>query len=361
MLIAQHLRIADGDHFVHLNCGNGLSGAVAASMGAERITLADRHVVAVEAAARTAENNGFEQGQVVHSHGLAGSAHLRVGIGGADVVAIRLPLDRLSQHQLFADAFTLLREGGTCYVAGATNEGIRPAARAIAKLFGAVVMIAQKDGHHLIRAVRTGNPPLDPDLLHDPALRSDSFSEVPVEVRGERVRTFGRPGVFSWQHLDEATDLLAEHMIVGRDGGMLDIGCGNGVVGTVASRVSGQPLCMLDVDSEAVRCAKLTATHAGLNSFRVMASDVTTAVTCETFATVLSNPPFHVGKATNLVVPKQFIIEAFDVLEPGGNLQIVANRTLPYEAMLQTVFQNYDVRHDGRRFKVLQSVKRSHD
>lgn len=358
MLIAQHLRIAEGDHFVHLNCGNGLSGAVAASLGAERITLTDRNIVSVEASARTTKLNDIDRSQVFHSHGLAGAHDVLVNINDADVVAIRLPHDRLSQLQLLVDAFRLLREGGICYVSGATNEGVKPAIRTMKKLFGATVMLAQKDGHHLVRAVKRGPEPLDPGLLQNTMLDAGSFSESLIEVRGQSVVSVGRPGVFSWQHADEATNLLAKHMRVGGEGSLLDIGCGSGIVGTIASRISGQPLCMLDADSEAVRCAEMTARKAGLNKARIVASDVTSAVTNEIFTTVLSNPPFHIGKATNLVVPEQFILEAFEVLEPGGDLQIVANRTLPYESMLQAVFGNYVVLHDGQRFKVLQAVKK---
>ena len=357
LLIAQNIRVGQGEHFVDLNCGNGLCGAVAAHRGAGIVTFVDRHIVSAEAAARTAEHNGIDRHRVFHSHGLSDRSIPLDKPSSVDVVAIRLPHDRRSQLQLLGDAFQLLREGGACYMAGATNEGVRPAAKAMTRVFGTAVSIAQKDGHHLVRAIKRGGDSGDPQLIDDPLTAKHDFFETQVKLRGLEITSASRPGVFSWEHADEATNLLAEHMRVERDGAILDLGCGSGIIGTVAASISRRALCMLDADSEAIRSAHRTAENANLEGTRVLASDVTSAVEREQFGTVLSNPPFHIGKAINLVLPKQFILQSLDVLLPGGNLQIVANRTLPYESLLQNAFGNYEVLHDGRRFKVLMSVK----
>jgi 16S rRNA (guanine1207-N2)-methyltransferase len=102
-----------------------------------------------------------------------------------------------------------------------------------------------------------------------------------------------------------------------------------------------------------------SARDAGVHGVRVLPSDIVSAVRDERFDVVLSNPPFHVGKATELAVPAQFIADAYRVLEPGGTLQLVANRTLPYEGLLQAAFGNVTSLHDGARFKVLWSEKRT--
>jgi len=71
---------------------------------------------------------------------------------------------------------------------------------------------------------------------------------------------------------------------------------------------------------------------------------------------VVTNPPFHIGKATTLMVPAQFIRDAKAVLVPGGKLFVVANRTLPYESIMMEHFGNMRTVHNGRRFKVLVST-----
>jgi 16S rRNA (guanine1207-N2)-methyltransferase len=74
---------------------------------------------------------------------------------------------------------------------------------------------------------------------------------------------------------------------------------------------------------------------------------------------VVTNPPFHVGKATDLNVPLQFIQESWEVLATGGRLFLVANRTLPYERVIRHRFGNIATLHDGPRFKVLAAVRQS--
>jgi 16S rRNA (guanine1207-N2)-methyltransferase len=91
----------------------------------------------------------------------------------------------------------------------------------------------------------------------------------------------------------------------------------------------------------------------------VRASDVTDAVTDEAFDVVLSNPPFHLGKGTDLAIPRAFIEQAYARLLPGGRLYLVANRTLPYESLIDECFGEVRTAHDGRRFKVIGAVRRA--
>ena len=113
---------------------------------------------------------------------------------------------------------------------------------------------------------------------------------------------------------------------------------------------------MVDADAEAVRSARRTAECAGVES-TVLPSDVASAVLGQRFDVVVTNPPFHVGKATDLSVPLQFIEDAWTVLAPAGRLFLVANRTLPYEREVLQRFGNLATEHDGRRFKVLSAVR----
>ena len=76
------------------------------------------------------------------------------------------------------------------------------------------------------------------------------------------------------------------------------------------------------------------------------------------FDLVITNPPFHVGKATSLDLPLQFIADSWEVLAPGGRLFLVANRTLPYERAIRERFGNMATLHDGQRFKVLGATRR---
>ncbi len=354
ILLAEHLVTKAGDTVVHLNCGNGLVGAVADAGGAARVLLADRNVVSVEAARRTLHANRATNAEVFAGH----SALALPGGIAAETVAIRIPQERLALLQLLADAFAMLKTGGRCYVAGATNEGIKTATTTIESIFGNARVLARDSTHRIVSAVKRADVPANAEVLDNPFLDPNHFNELTATLRGIPRTLYSRPGVFSWDHIDEATSILAETMEVRVGDNVLDIGCGYGVLGVVAASLSGTGrITMLDADTEAIRSATRSADANGLTGYRALASDVASAVRGERFDVVVTNPPFHVGKATDLDVPRQFIQDAWDGLREGGRLFLVANRTLPYEQAVRHRFGNVANVHDGPRFKVLTATR----
>ncbi len=355
IMLATHVSVGAGDIAVYMNCGNGLAAAVgAASIIGASLFLTDRNVVSVEASVRTLAANGVVSARVIPGHGAYGLPERLV----ADVVAIRIPHEKLSLLGLLFDAHRLLRPGGRCYVAGATNEGMKTAAKLLNRLFGNMSVLEYESGHRIVVAEKISHDPVDDTALDSPYLVSDTFRELDVTLRGSDIRLYSRPGVFSWDHLDEATKILAGTIEIPSRASTLDLGCGSGPLGITASRLSaGARVVMVDADVEAVRSAKKSAKAAGITNYQVLPSDVAGAVLDERFDVVVTNPPFHVGKQTELSVPMQFIEDSWQVLEPGGRLYLVANRTLPYEVPIKKRFGDVETLHDGRRFKVLSATR----
>ncbi|MEP6619299.1 MAG: methyltransferase [bacterium] len=353
VLLAERVKIAEGDVVVHLNCRNGLFGTVAARVAA-RVVLTDRNIVAVGAAKRTLAANGVTLGEVLLGHGtfpLPPDTQ-------ADVVAIRIPQEKLSLLQLLTDAFRILKVGGRCYLAGANNEGAKTAAGMAERMFGNGGVLAVQSGHRVVMATKQREAIPGDASLASPYLEPGTFNDFQATLRGRSYALSTRPGVFSWDHLDEATTILADTMEINAGESVLDLGCGGGALGVVAGALSGQGrICMVDADVEAVRSATRTAELGGLINFSALTSDIAGEVLDQRFEAVVTNPPFHVGKATDLTVPAQFIRDAYDVLAPNGRLYLVANRTLPYERQIFQLFDNIATMHDGRRFKVLSATK----
>ncbi|MEP6833153.1 MAG: methyltransferase [Gemmatimonas sp.] len=352
-LLAEHAIVKEGDVVLHLNCGNGLFAAVAAAI-AKQVYLTDRHFVSFQAAERTLELNGIQNANVLLGHGtLVLPPNVR-----PNVVGIRIPHEKQALHQLLHDAFRVLPLGGRCYIAGANNEGIKTAQKTIADIFGNANKLAEGGSHRVIVSTKRHEQPATEGIFDSAFLEGDAFSEMFVTLRGLPLTVYSRPGVFSWDHVDEATSLLADHITINAGESVLDLGCGSGGLGVTAARLSGTGrVHLVDADIEAVRSTRGTIEVSGQKNCNVEVSDVASAVIDERFDVVVSNPPFHVGKATNLELPLQFIRDAFEVLNPGGRLYLVANRTLPYESMIQEQFGAVTTVHDGQRFKVLSAIK----
>src|SRR5690606_25580918 len=116
---------------------------------------------------------------------------------------IRLPTARLAQLQLLRSAFDRLPVGGHCYVAGGTDEGVKTVARTMARVFGSAQAIAHGGGHRVILSTKRAATPASDDL-DDPLLEDTAFHSFDARVRGIDITVHTRPGVFSWEHVDEA-------------------------------------------------------------------------------------------------------------------------------------------------------------
>ena len=66
---------------------------------------------------------------------------------------------------------------------------------------------------------------------------------------------------------------------------------------------------------------------------------------------VIANPPFHQGRAAEPDLGAAFIAAAARILKPSGRLFLVANRQLPYEAVLAIAFRAVGEARRGRRLQ----------
>ena len=68
---------------------------------------------------------------------------------------------------------------------------------------------------------------------------------------------------------------------------------------------------------------------------------------------MISNPPFHQGRAAEPDLGAAFIAAAARILKPAGRLLMVANRQLPYEATLDAAFRHWEKLSEDGAYKVM--------
>ncbi|WP_432058581.1 methyltransferase [Streptomyces sp. bgisy022] len=176
----------------------------------------------------------------------------------------------------------------------------------------------------------------------------------------------GRPvvnhaGVFCADRLDIGTRFFLQHLPAAGDGTrVVDLGCGNGVVGTsVALAQPRAEVLFTDESFQAVASAEATYRANGVPGhaeFRV--GDGLAGVPDGSVDLVLTNPPFHSHQATTDATARRMFGDARRVLRPGGELWVVGNRHLGYHLRLRRLFGGSEVAASDRKFVVLRAVRR---
>ncbi|SFB61376.1 16S rRNA (guanine1207-N2)-methyltransferase [Cohnella sp. OV330] len=152
-----------------------------------------------------------------------------------------------------------------------------------------------------------------------PSARSDR-KKIEAELRGQKLQFVSDSGVFSRDGVDYGSRVLVEHIELGQQDRVLDVGCGYGPIGLTAARlVPRGHVTMLDVNERAVALSRENAALNGIGNVDIQVSDLYEAVGGRTFDVILSNPPIRAGKA----VVHRILEEAVSHLNPGGSLWIV--------------------------------------
>ncbi|NEA98630.1 methyltransferase [Streptomyces sp. SID13726] len=171
-------------------------------------------------------------------------------------------------------------------------------------------------------------------------------------------------GVFCADRLDIGTRFLLRHLPDSRGTQrIVDLGCGNGVVGTAVALANPEAeVLFVDESFQAVASAEATYKANGVPGhaeFRV--GDGLTGVPEGSVDLVLNNPPFHSHQATTDASAWRMFTGARRTLRPGGELWVVGNRHLGYHVKLRKLFGNSQLVASDPKFVVLKAVKRSGD
>ncbi len=170
-------------------------------------------------------------------------------------------------------------------------------------------------------------------------------------------------GIFCADRLDIGTRFFLEHLPAptGTPRRIVDLGCGNGIVGTAAALADPDAeLLFVDESFQAVASAEETFRtnlgpdrHAGF-----LVGDALADLPDASADLVLLNPPFHSHQATTDTIARRMFTGARRVLRPGGELRVVGNRHLGHHLTLRRLFGNCRTVAGNPKFTVLSTTRR---
>ncbi|MFJ1613592.1 MULTISPECIES: methyltransferase [unclassified Streptomyces] len=187
--------------------------------------------------------------------------------------------------------------------------------------------------------------------------------ELPEDVGPVSGRTVtNHAGIFCAERLDIGTRFFLGHLPE-RSGPdrVVDLGCGNGVVGLSAALANPEAtVTFIDESYQAVASAEETfrANTGPDATAEFVVGDGLTRLAPASVDLVLNNPPFHSHQATTDATARAMFHGARAALRPGGELWVVGNRHLGYHTQLRRTFGNCTTVAGDPKFVVLRAVKR---
>ncbi len=248
-----------------------------------------------------------------------------------------LPRAKLAAKAVLAQAAAHLTPDGQMAVDGQKTDGIESLLKelralglqqgeVISKAHGKLAVISPKDA-----------------LIH--------WTASDQRVEGDYIT---RAGVFSADGPDHASKLLAEILPAKLPPRVADFGAGWGYLSRAILNHDGvRELDVIEAEQIALECARQNIKDPRA-SFHW--ADVTSFRPNRLWDAVIMNPPFHAGRDADASIGIGFIKAAHRGLNPGGAVWLVANRQLPYLAVLKTLFRDVEEFGKDPSFRLIRAA-----
>ncbi len=169
--------------------------------------------------------------------------------------------------------------------------------------------------------------------------------------------------VYAREKLDIGARYFIENLPkVPADSQVIDLGCGNGVIGlSVLAEQPSANIKFIDESSMAIASAEQNIKHnlpQLINQCQFILNDCLTNITSNSVDLILCNPPFHQHTATTDHIAWQMFKDSHRVLKKGGELRIIGNRQLAYHIKLQRIFGNEKLIASNNKFVTQSAIKR---
>lgn len=186
-------------------------------------------------------------------------------------------------------------------------------------------------------------------------------SPYPVRYRleGTDYTISNHANVFSRDRLDIGTRFFLQHLPrleSAKD--IVDLGCGNGVLGLMAAQQHPQATVhFIDESHMAVASARenFEAAFGDTRRARFVVGDGLQDYPPASADLVLCNPPFHQANTVGDQIAERMFNQTRKALREGGELWVIGNRHLGYHVSLDRRFHDVELVASNRKFVILRA------
>lgn len=266
------------------------------------------------------------------------------------VVATRFAEENLA---LLARGWRLLKAGGALVAAQHNDLGAKRLDATMKRLTGRRESISK---HHC-RAIAVVKP-LAVDERTEALVAEWLREDAARAVAGTPL--LAAPGMFSWRGVDAGSRLLVEALprsLAGRGG---DVAAGWGYLSWAALQKCPAitHITLYEAEKRALDLAERNLADVG-GECRFIWCDATRPLDTggQPLDWVMMNPPAHDMLWSAPEASAAMFARTAGALKQGGRLWLVANRHLPYERTLDTLFTDHATIRENGDFKVIEAVK----
>jgi 16S rRNA (guanine1207-N2)-methyltransferase len=270
-------------------------------------------------------------------------------------VLLRLPKEKPLVHFLINQTAKLLQPGGKLCLIGDKSEGIRGFNKRAATHLGGSLEEKKISGGLWFGKI-TSNPAKAGEPLDDQNYTQLREVLDSLDTDDTAFQFISKPGIYGWQKIDPGSHFLIENLSEMLDqplplnGKVLDLGCGYGYLSLKAAGAETELTCT-DNNAAALLCCEENLSANQLSG-KVIASNAGDMIT-EKFDTILCNPPFHSGFATNSDLTERFVSAAARCLKTNGQACFVVNKHIAIEQKAGRYFAKIRVHSENKHFKLI--------
>jgi 16S rRNA (guanine1207-N2)-methyltransferase len=253
-------------------------------------------------------------------------------------VLVCVPRAKAEARAMLADAAAASGPSGLIIVDGQKTDGIDSILRDVRARFAVSDPVSK--AHGKLFSFRPND-----DLMTDWAADWHSIDGGFVTL----------PGVFSADGPDAGSAHLATNLPEKLSGRVIDLGAGWGYLArAILQRPAVKELHLVEAEATALACARRNIIDPRAQFHW---ADATSFKLDRGVDYVVCNPPFHTARDPDPALGVAFIQAAARLLASHGTLWLVANRHLPYDRTLATLFREVEDIGTDPRFRITRAAR----